>query len=67
MRMSLGFKLTLALVLFGTVPAAVITYYTYDSAAEFKAKQQTLLRSAAAETSDQITVYMLQMVQKIPP
>jgi methyl-accepting chemotaxis protein len=64
--MSLGLKLTLVLILFGTVPAAVITYYTYDSATEFKAKQQTLLRSAAAEASDQITVYMLKEYKKFP-
>jgi methyl-accepting chemotaxis protein len=66
MRISLRWKLTLALVLFGAVPAAVITYYTYDSATEFKAKQRSIVRDAAAEAADQITISLLKETKTYP-
>ena len=66
MRLSLGMKITAALVLFGVIPAATITWFANESAAEFKARQTLLIKEAAAAASDRITVFLLQKDGKLP-
>ena len=59
MRMSLGMKITLALVSFGIIPAGLITFYTFKSAEDFKAKSKTLVKGAAGACADRIAVHFL--------
>jgi hypothetical protein len=66
MRLSLGMKITAALVLFGIIPAATITYFIYDAVADFKAKQTILVTEAAAAASERITIYLLKKQGKFP-
>ena len=67
MRLSLGLKITAALVLFGTVPAAVITWFSYDSTEEFKIKQTTLIKQAASDAAYRITALLLQQSKGVMP
>jgi methyl-accepting chemotaxis protein len=57
MRLSLGTKITLALVAFGVAPAATIAYYAYSSAESFKLKQRIMIREAAAAAADRLLIY----------
>ena len=66
MKLSLSMKITLALVLFGVVPAAIITWFAYDSTSDFKAKQTTLIKEAAAAASDRVVVYLMKDQKKFP-
>src|SRR4051812_22870956 len=66
MRLSLGTKITLALVLFGVVPASVITYFAYESADDFKARQGVMIREAAGAANDRIVSYLAQKQGKYP-
>ncbi|GAC1475391.1 MAG: hypothetical protein NVSMB9_27820 [Isosphaeraceae bacterium] len=59
MRLSLRTKITAALVLFGFVPAAFITWFAYRSTEHTKARQRLLIGQAAAEASDRILILLL--------
>ncbi len=51
MTFSLRSQITLALVAFGILPAALVAYVAYGSAEDFKAKQRDSLRQAAMQVS----------------
>ncbi len=61
MGLSLRKQITLALVLFGLVPAGIIAWFAYKSNEDFKTKQQVLTARAASTISDRI---MLDLVRK---
>ncbi|QEH33157.1 Methyl-accepting chemotaxis protein I [Aquisphaera giovannonii] len=52
MRISIGTKVTVALVIFGLIPALLIATFTYLSAEEFMSRQNSLIRLTAASISD---------------
>ena len=54
MRMSLRWKVTLALVAFGLIPAGIVAAVAYTSTEDFKAKQNTLIVQAAAAVGDRV-------------
>jgi methyl-accepting chemotaxis protein len=54
MKISLSTQITTAMVLFGLVPASTIALFAYMANDEFKAKQNLLMRQAAAAISYQI-------------
>jgi methyl-accepting chemotaxis protein len=58
MRISLTNKITLALVLFGLVPASIIAWFAYDSNNDFQRIQSTLVRQAAASISDRVALLL---------
>jgi methyl-accepting chemotaxis protein len=59
MSISLRSQITTALVLFGLVPAAFIASFAYQSTEDFKERQRTLIRQAAAAASNRIELMML--------
>ncbi len=54
MKLSLRQQITLALVLFGIVPAAIVAYFTLDSTSYYRAKQERLIRQAAGSISNRL-------------
>src|SRR5262245_32619499 len=64
MKSSLRWQITLALVLFGLVPAATVAWFAYQSHNDFKEKQRTLIQNAAASILHRI---MLRQKDSTPP
>ena len=58
MTIKLQHQITLALVLFGLLPATTVAYFTYQSTEEFKAKEKVLIRQAAAAVSYRIELLL---------
>jgi methyl-accepting chemotaxis protein len=54
MRMSLRWKVTLALVAFGLIPAGIVAAVAYTSTDDFKGKQNTIFVQAAAAVADRV-------------
>ncbi|MDG3007151.1 methyl-accepting chemotaxis protein [Paludisphaera mucosa] len=54
MRLSLRVKVTLALVAFGLIPAAIVAATAYLADDQFKRKQDLIIQTAAAAISDKI-------------
>jgi methyl-accepting chemotaxis protein len=52
--MSLRKQITIALLIFGLVPAGIVAWVAYNAADDFKGRQHTLLRQAAITASDRI-------------
>jgi methyl-accepting chemotaxis protein len=52
--MSLRKQITIALLVFGLVPACIVAWVAYNAADDFKGRQNTLLRQAAMTASDRI-------------
>jgi methyl-accepting chemotaxis protein len=52
MRISLRTKVSLALIAFGLIPAGIIAAFAYLSAEDFMARQQVIIKQAAAAISD---------------
>jgi methyl-accepting chemotaxis protein len=57
--MSLRKQITIALLVFGLVPACVVAWVAYNAADDFKQRQNTLLRQAAMTASDRIERQLL--------
>src|SRR6202035_5248770 len=51
---SLTNKITIALVVFGLVPASIIAWFAYDSNNDFRGKQNLLIKQAAISISDRV-------------
>ena len=64
MRLTLRQQITLALMLFGLVPAAIVAWFTFQSTEEFKAKQQHMIRLAAASVSQSVELRLAQRMDK---
>jgi methyl-accepting chemotaxis protein len=66
MNVPLSMKITVALVLFGVLPAGIIAWFANQSAEDFRAKQQVLVQQAAASVADRVSYRLLlhQMGQK---
>jgi methyl-accepting chemotaxis protein len=62
MRMSLRWKVTLALVAFGLIPAGIVAAFAYASTDDFIEKQNLIIRRAAATIGDRI----VSVIQKYP-
>ncbi|MDE2507954.1 MAG: methyl-accepting chemotaxis protein [Planctomycetota bacterium] len=58
MRLSLRWKMTLILVLFGTVPASIVAWFSYNSSNEFKKKQGYIVKLSAQLIADRIAAMM---------
>jgi methyl-accepting chemotaxis protein len=54
MRISLTNKITIALVLFGLVPASIVAWFAYDSNNDFQRNQTLLIKQAAISISDKV-------------
>lgn len=54
MRLSLGLKVTIAMVAFGLIPAGIVAAFAYRSADEFISKQNKIISTSAAAIADQI-------------
>ncbi len=62
MRMSLRWKVTLALVAFGLIPAGIVAAFAYASTDDFIEKQNLIIRRAAATIGDRV----VSVIQKNP-
>jgi methyl-accepting chemotaxis protein len=65
MRISLTNKITIALVLFGLVPASIIAWFAYDWNNDFKRIQATLFKQAAASISDRVALLLAPGAAKV--
>ncbi len=54
MRLPLRYQITIALVLFGLVPAGVVAWYAFDATKDYKHNKQTIIRQAAAAAGSRI-------------
>jgi methyl-accepting chemotaxis protein len=54
MRISLINKITIALVLFGLIPASIVAWFAYRANDDFREKQHFLIKQAAVSVSDHI-------------
>src|SRR5271167_4930169 len=54
MRISLVNKITIALVVFGLVPASIIAWFAYQANYEFRDKQEFLIKQAAIAVSEHV-------------
>ncbi len=64
MRIPLVYKITIALVLFGLIPASIVAWFAYDSNNDFRKIQATLVKQAAASISDRVGPLVFQDQQK---
>ena len=62
MRMSLRWKVTVALVAFGLIPAGIVATFAYASTDDFIEKQNLIIRRAAATIGDRV----VSVIQKSP-
>jgi methyl-accepting chemotaxis protein len=65
MRISLINKFTIALVLFGLIPASIMAWFAFDSNNDFRKIQAMLVRQAASSISDRVGPLII-MGQKEP-
>ncbi|APW61255.1 methyl-accepting chemotaxis protein [Paludisphaera borealis] len=66
MRSSLRWKVSIALIVFGLVPAFVLALYSYWATDEFKEKSDQILRLAACTISDKIYAEALEARKNSP-
>jgi methyl-accepting chemotaxis protein len=64
MRITLRTKMTIALVLFGLVPASIVAYFAYQSNDDYKDKQRLVVRQAAAAISSWVANAMMANLPK---
>lgn len=71
MNLSLRTQITLALVLFGCIPAATVAYFSYESTSDFREKQRVLIRQTAAAVSLKLELMLtkqnLPRTEQAPP
>jgi methyl-accepting chemotaxis protein len=60
MRISLINKITIALVLFGLIPASVVAWFAIQANDDFREKQTFLIRQAAISIADHIAPFLAQ-------
>jgi methyl-accepting chemotaxis protein len=63
--MSLRKQITLALLVFGLVPACIVAWVSYNAAEDFKARQEIILRQSAFAAADRIERLLL-MEKDVP-
>ena len=54
MRLPLRYQITIALVLFGLIPAGVVAWYALDATIDYKHNEQILIKQAAAMAGNKI-------------
>jgi len=54
MRIPLRYKITIAFVLFGLVPASIVAWFAYDANNDFRRSQTLLIKQAAVSISDRV-------------
>ena len=67
MRISLTNKITIALVLFGLVPASIVAWFAYNSNDEFRHNQTLLIKQAAISISDRVAAVSSKIRRQLPP
>ena len=67
MRLSLRWRLTSALVLFGIVPAAIVAWVAYRSTLEAEFKQAILIKEAAQSASERLVLSLIGEKGEFPP
>jgi methyl-accepting chemotaxis protein len=67
MRLSLQSQITAALVIFGVIPAAVVTWFAYRAADDSKLRHRLNISQAAASAADRVLLqlYALQAQKKV--
>jgi methyl-accepting chemotaxis protein len=60
MRISLINKITIALVLFGLIPASIVAWFAYQANDDFREKQIFLIKQAAISVMDHVAPYLAQ-------
>ena len=63
MRLSLRWKVTIAMVAFGLIPAGIVAAFAYKSTDDFMAKQNRIISTSAAAVADQIATLFLKKLE----